>query len=234
MSWNREETQEAAERVQREIAKRRARGEALQPLEAPQKSRHLCQSFWGQAWCRHLANYQHYEARLPAGRSYLRQGKVLDLTVEPGTLSAVVAGTELYDTLIHIRPLAADRWQEIVQASQGQVNSLLDLLTGKLGDGLMQVLSHPEDGLFPQPGEIRFDCSCPDHADLCKHAAAVLYGAGILLDAQPQLLFTLRGVDQADLLSTARESSAAGLSQASELEGTDLSALFGIDLDEGK
>ncbi len=233
MSWEREEVHENRERVQREIEKRRARGEPLAALEAPQKSRKLSQTFWGQAWCRHLESYQHYEARLPAGRSYLRNGKVLDLTIEPGTLSAVVAGSELYDTIIHIRPLERDHWQEIVKASEGQVNSLLDLLSGKLGDGLMQVLTDADTGLFPRPQEIRFDCSCPDHADLCKHASAVLYGVAVLLDARPDLLFTLHGVNQADLLSSASVSSAASLGQAEgDLKGTDLSALFGIDLAE--
>lgn len=233
MSWEQDEANESKERVQREIAKRRARGEPLAPLEAPQKSRKLSQTFWGQAWGRNLESYQSYEQRLPRGRSYLRQGKVLDLTIEPGTLSAVVAGSELYDTLIHIRPLAPNQWQEIVQASQGQVNSLLDLLAGKLGDGLMRILTDPDHGLFPKPQEIRFDCSCPDHADLCKHAAAVLYGVGMLLDTRPELLFTLRGVDQAELLSSAGESSAAALGQTdSDLQGTDLSKLFGIDLAE--
>ncbi|TDU81165.1 putative Zn finger protein [Prosthecobacter fusiformis] len=233
MSWNRDEAEENQERVQREITKRRARGELLTALEVPQKSRKLCQSFWGQAWCRNLESYQHYEARLPAGRSYLRHGKVLDLTLEPGTVSAVVAGSELYDTLIHIRPLAPDQWQETVHASQGQVNSLLDLLSGQLGDGLMKILTDPDQGLFPKPQEIRFDCSCPDHADLCKHASAVLYGVGVLLDTRPELLFTLRGVDQTDLLSSASSSSAATLgTNDGELKGTDLSALFGIDLAE--
>lgn len=231
MSWDREEKQESQERIQRELAKRRARGEALLPLSAPQKSRKLSHTFWGQAWCRHLETWQHYEARLPAGRSYLRQGKVLDLTIAPGTLSAVVAGSQLYDTLIHIRPLETDRWQEIVHASQGQVASMLDLLTGKLGEGLLQILTHPDHGLFPRPGEIRFDCTCPDHADLCKHASAVLYGVGTLLDTRPDLLFTLRGVDQADLLPAASADSAATLGQTgSDLQDTDLSQLFGIDL----
>jgi uncharacterized Zn finger protein len=233
MSWNREEVQENQERVQRDISKRRARGEPLEPLGAPTGSKKLSQSFWGQAWCRHLESYQHYEGRMPAGRSALRQGKVMDLTITPGSLSAVVADNELFDVLIHIRSLDADRWRQIVQAAQGQVGSLLDLLTGKLGEGLLKMLSDPEQGLFPQPGEIRFDCSCTDDADLCKHASAVLYGVGVLLDNRPDLLFTLRDVDQADLLSTASATSAASLDQTnSELKDTDLSALFGIDLTE--
>lgn len=233
MSWKQEAAQENKERLEREVAKRRARGESLFPIAAPAGSKKLCQTFWAQAWCRHLESYQHYEARLPAGRSYLRNGKVFDLTLERGSISAVVMGTELYDTLIHIRPLAPDHWQEIVKASQGQVNSLLDLLSGKLGDGLMRILTDPEQGLFPQPNEIRFDCSCPDHADLCKHASAVLYGVAVLLDTRPDLLFTLRGVDQADLLADSSAATAATLTETgTDLKGTDLSVLFGIDLAE--
>lgn len=231
MSWNQEQKQESEERVQREMTKRRARGETLATLEVPKGSRKLCQNFWGQAWCLHLESYQHYEARLPRGRSYLRQGKVYDLAIEPGTIHAVVSGGELYETLIHIQPLRHEQWKEIVIASQGQVNSLLDLLTGKLGDGLMKILTDPDQGLFPKPKEIRFDCSCPDHAELCKHASAVLYGVGVMLDTRPELLFTLRDVDQADLLTSASATAASTLEQnEGDLKGTDLSALFGIEL----
>jgi uncharacterized Zn finger protein len=108
---------------------------------------------------------------------------------------------------------------------------MLDLLAGKLGDGLMRLLTDPQDGLFPKPKEIRFDCSCPDHADMCKHVSAVLYGVGVLLDTRPELLFTLRRVDQAELLSNASSAAITNLSSnTGDLAGADLSAIFGIDL----
>ena len=110
---------------------------------------------------------------------------------------------------------------------------MLDLLSGKLGDGLMRVVSDREQGLFPKPHEIRFQCSCPDFADLCKHASAVLYGIAVVLDTRPDALFTLRGVDQADLLTEASQNTAAELADrscATSLDGADLSSLFGIDL----
>lgn len=231
MSWDYEDAQERKERLQREIAKRQKRGEKFQALEAPAGQKKLCTTFWGQAWCRNLEAYQVYESRLPRGRSYLRQGKVYNLEIEPGNLSAVVAGSELYDTSVTIKPLPKEQWMQIVESSAGQVDSMLDLLAGKLGDGLMKVLTDPDDGLFPKPKEIRFNCSCPDHADMCKHVAAALYGVGVLLDTKPELLFTLRGVDQAELLSTASDAAITDLSvDAGELAGADLSAIFGIDL----
>lgn len=231
MSWDYEDAQERKERLQREIEKRKKRGEKFQALEAPAGQKKLCTTFWGQAWCRNLEAYQVYESRLPRGRSYLRQGKVYNLEIEPGNLSAVVAGSELYDTSVTIKPLPKEQWMQIVESSAGQVGSMLDLLAGKLGDGLMKVLTDPDDGLFPKPKEIRFNCSCPDHADMCKHVAAALYGVGVLLDTKPELLFTLRGVDQAELLSTASDAAITDLSvDAGELAGADLSAIFGIDL----
>lgn len=231
MWWNQSDSKSQQQRIQREIAKRQKRGESFVVLEAPAGSKKLCTTFWAQAWCRHLESYQVYESRLPRGRSYLRQGKVYDLTIEPGMVSAIVAGSELYETQIHIQPLPLQRWRDLVAASVGEVSSMLDLLAGKLGDSLLHRLIDPQQGLFPQPKEIRFNCSCPDHADMCKHVSAVLYGVAVQLDTQPELLFTLRKVDQAELLADASASAITELgSGTAELGDADLSALFGIDL----
>ncbi len=231
MWWSYEDVREQKARMEREIAKRVKRGETFEVVAAPSGNKKLCTTFWGQAWCKNLEAYQEYESRLPRGRSYLRQGRAYNLAIEQGSLSAVVAGSELYDTRIEIKALPKARWAKIVEESAGEVGSMLDLLAGKLGDGLMQVLTDTERGLFPKPKEIRFDCSCPDFADMCKHVSAVLYGVGVMLDTQPELLFTLRGVDQAELLVDAGEATVADLAGGEgELAGADLSALFGIDL----
>jgi len=231
MWWSSENVREQKKQLEREIAKRVKRGETFEVLPAPAGQKKLCSTFWGQSWCRNLESYQQYESRLPRGRSYLRQGKVYNLEISSGELRAVVAGSELYQTSIHIKPLPKKQWQEIVAASSGQVGSMLDLLGGKLGDDLMKVLTDPQSGLFPKPKEIRFDCSCPDFADMCKHVSAVLYGVGVQLDTKPELLFTLRGVDQAELLASASSAAISDLSSNSgDLADTDLSALFGIDL----
>ena len=76
-------------------------------------------------------------------------------------------------------------------------------------------------------------CSCPDSAGLCKHAAAVLYGVGVMLDSKPDLFFLLRNVDPSELLGDAARDTLA-LTQGADaaLAGEDLSALFGIALDE--
>ena len=236
MAWFQYETlHEKREHMERELKKRAARGEVLEPLKIQEGKRKIAHTFWGKSWCEHIESYRDYENRLPRGRSYLRQGSVFNLIVEPGKIRAQVAGSSLYDVEITIKPVTQEEWLEIVQACAGQVGSLLDLLSGQLGSGLMEVISNKERGLFPSPGEIRFNCSCPDYASLCKHSGAVLYGVAVKFDADPALFFQLRGVDPADLLSSGADQALVPAAQAS-LEGEDLSALFGIDLgnDAGK
>lgn len=233
MWWSYSDTSERKDKVRREISRRQKRGETFTALVAP-KGNKLSKTFWGQAWCKNLESYQIYENRLPRGRTYLRQGNVYDLTIEHGHIHASVAGSELYDTSIHIQPLLKPQWKRIQEACAGQVGSMLDLLAGHLGQGVMAVLTDLDSGLFPKPKEIRFDCSCPDYADMCKHVAAVLYGVGMMLDEKPELLFTLRGVDHGELISKAGQAAVEELgSGGGDLADADLSALFGIDLSEG-
>lgn len=235
MSWSsREEAEEARERLAREIARRRAQGEPLTALTAP-KSGHLCTQFWGRAWCRHLQDMTAYEGRLAPGRTCLRQGRVFDLTIHPGEVRAIVADQTLHATRLHIRPLEAETWRRLQQAATASGPSLLDLLSGRLGEDLLRLLCDPDAGLLPRADEIRFDCDCTDDAEPCKHAAAVFYGVGLELDAHPESLFLLRGADPAHLLADAARAASASLPTAeSELAADNLGALFGIDLDDGQ
>jgi uncharacterized Zn finger protein len=209
-----------------------AKGEKLEP--AVVKGSKIASTFWGQAWNRNLESYQHYENRLPRGRSYVKHGAVIDLKVEKGMIKALVCGSELYTVNIHIQPLNPTRWKELKQECSGQITSLIGLLQGKLPAPVMAAVTHHDTGLFPEPRDIRFICSCPDYADLCKHSAAAAYGVGARLDESPDLLFLLRGVDHTELIAGA---SAAVLAQTDGAETAsgldDLSDIFGIELDAG-
>ena len=194
----------AAERkatARQKIVELRQLGYQLQPIDALKNSRQIATSFWGRSWCRHLEHFSHDESRLPRGRSYLRQEAVLHLAIEAGEIHAMVLGSELYELSIQIDTLPTEKWTALRRACQGQVASLIELLQGKFADEVMALISDPEQGLFPLAGEIHFNCNCPDWADMCKHVAAVLYGVAARLDQSPELLFTLRGVDQSELIS---------------------------------
>jgi uncharacterized Zn finger protein len=232
MSWyDYYDARERKAELQLKIEKLRKRGEKFEALAAPAGNKKLATTFWGKAWCDHLEKHKDYEHRLPRGRSYLRQGNVYNLAIEPGAVTAVVAGSELYDVRITMKPLARATWKRLKADCAGQVTSLLDLLGGRLGEGVLRTIADPEHGLFPEPRDIRLVCSCPDAANMCKHVAAVLYGVGVQLDTKPELFFTLRSIDPAELLTTtARDALADAQGADTALAGEDLSALFGIAL----
>ena len=207
----------------------KAEGLELSPVE-PVRGHRIAATFWGQAWCRNLTRYSDYENRMPRGRSYVRHGSVVHLEVEPGEIHALVSGSDLYRVTIRIEPLARKQWDAILGQCAGEIEDLVHLLRGEPPKRVMEIVTRPGDGLFPTPKEIELDCSCPDWADMCKHAAAVLYGVGVRLDHDPEQLFRLRSVDPNDLVSAVPD--AAESDEDDALAGEDLSALFGIRLEE--
>ncbi len=202
-------------------------GRALSPVKIT--GRLIARTFWGQAWCKHLEELGDYANRLPRGRTYLRNGSVLDLQISSGRIKARVMGSMLYEQTIQIAPLPPARWAALKTACAGQIDSLVELLQGRLSAGVMKIITDPESGLFPSSREIKKTCSCPDSAGLCKHLAAVLYGVGAQLDERPELLFVLRGVDHLDLIGTATAApSLAG--DAPAFANDQLAELFGIEM----
>lgn len=212
-------------------ARLRKQGRQLAPVVVA--GRTIATTFWGKSWCSNLEAYGDYESRLPRGRGYVRNGSVIDLQITRGEVRALVNGSALYKTSVSIRPLEQPAWQRLCADCTGRIDSLVELLQGRFSTAVMQRLCRQDSGIFPRPTEIRFTCSCPDHASMCKHVAAVLYGVGARLDLQPDLLFRLRAVDGAELTAGA----AAGLPLAAAaptagrvLRDGDLAALFAIDM----
>ncbi len=212
------------------MAKRAKKGQSVCPVVI--EGRAIATTPWGKAWCSNLEAYADFSNRLPRGRTYARNGSVVDLQLRDGRIQAHVSGSSLYRTTITVKPVAKAQWKAICADCAGSIESLVDLLQGRLADGVMRRLCRQGDGLFPTPKDLSFDCSCPDWADMCKHVAAVLYGIGNRLDQQPELLFTLRGVDPADLIASAGAviSTATTADQGRVLADDDLGALFGLEM----
>ena len=203
-----------------------------EPVLLTSGRRHVATTFWGKAWCTNLERYADFANRLPRGRTYVRNGSVLDLAIGKGTVAAYVAGSELYTVKIGIAPLAKTRWRRVVSRSTGRIGSLVGLLRGELSTDVLSVLCDAKEGLFPEPREISLECSCPDWAEVCKHVAAVLYGVGSRLDQKPELFFVLRQVDQGELISSATSGavSRSRKGAAKRLTADKLADVFGIDI----
>ncbi len=214
-----------------EMAKLKKKGHPVSPVVV--EGRTIVKTFWGKAWCENLERYSDFENRLPRGRTYVRNGSVIDLQIGPGEIKALVSGSEIYKVKVRVAPVAKARWESICKDCAGAIDSLIELLQGRFSKGVMERVCRQKTGLFPSPDEIQLSCSCPDWADMCKHVAAVLYGIGARLDQQPDLLFRLHDVDEKELIAGAGQ--ALPLTKKAPaakrvLGGEDLSALFGLDM----
>lgn len=215
----------------RKIAQLKKKGRVVSPVEI--EGRGIATTFWGKAWCENLERYGDYANRLPRGRTYVRNGSVIDLQIAFGEVQALVSGSSIYKVAVKITPVSKARWKSICKDCAGAIDSLVELLQGRFSKGVMERICRENNGLFPSPKEIQFSCSCPDWAYMCKHVAAVLYGIGARLDRQPELLFRLHKLDEKELISSAgRELPLArkGGDSGKILSTGDLSELFGLDL----
>lgn len=224
---------ERREKAEKAAAKAQKKGITLTPVIGGRGS--IAKTFWGKAWCDNLERYSDYANRLPRGRTYVRNGSVIDLTIAEGAVQAQVMGSGLYKVAVSVAAVPARQWQAISADCAGSIETLVELLQGKLSKAVMERICTPKTGLFPAPKEISFTCSCPDWASMCKHVAAVLYGIGVRLDDQPDLLFSLRRVDAKDLVAQA----GAGLPKNKKapattkvLDASLLADVFGIEMVE--
>ena len=215
----------------RKLAKK---GRVLAPVELA--GSRIATTFWGKAWCDNLAAYSDYANRLPRGRTYVRNGAIVDLQITTGQVEALVQGSDLYRVSITFKRLTAKRWQDFKKHTAGKIINLLDLLQGRLSPDILATITARDSGLFPAPKEIVLGCSCPDWATMCKHVAAVLYGVGARLDQEPQLFFILRGVDMQELMKAATASAvrapkASTSATAKAIDDDALSEIFGVEIE---
>ena len=225
---------ERRRKASREMEKLRKKGHSIAPVVI--EGRKIATTFWGKAWCDNLESYHDFENRLPRGRTYVRNGSVVDLQITPLEVRAMVSGSSIYRISVGIAAVPKAQWQAICRDCAGGIDSLVELLQGRFSKGVMERLCRQDKGLFPKPSEIEFSCSCPDYASMCKHVAAVLYGIGSRLDEKPELLFHLRAVDGNDLVAhvdTSLPLANKGPDAGKVLETDDISALFGLDMADG-
>jgi len=222
---------ERRRKAEREMQKLKKKGHPVSPVVI--EGRAIASTFWGKAWCDNLERYSDYSNRLPRGRTYVRNGSVVDLQIAPGEVKAVVSGSRIYTVSVKVAAVPKGRWTSICADCAGAIDSLVELLQGRFSKGVMERICQEGTGLFPAPDEIEFSCSCPDWASMCKHVAAVLYGIGARLDEQPELLFKLRKVKEKDLIAKAGGAlplSKKGPAEEKVLAADGLSELFGLDL----
>jgi uncharacterized Zn finger protein len=186
------------------------------PLYAQSKRGEFGSTWWGKKWIAAVANF-YQDNRLGRGRSYARNGSAQRLEISYGSAYAPVQGSRRmpYCVEITLNPFRADEWAEALEALASQAIYAAKLLSGEMPTDIEDVFQRVDLSLFPRNlSDIQFECSCPDYGDPCKHAAAVYYLLGEQIDADPFVLFHLRGRTREQVLGALRALRGVAVSDA--------------------
>ncbi len=176
-------------------------------IRAQSRGGKFATSWWGKRWLQALESFG-WDNRLQRGRSYARQGQVVDLALGPQGVTAGVQGSRPrpYRVSIHLRPLSQAQWEQAIAALEDSPLYVGQLLAGEMPQELEGVFGAAGAVLFPEMrSDLEMSCSCPDAAVPCKHLAAVYYLLAEWLDRDPFILFELRGKDREALLADLRQ-----------------------------
>ena len=206
------------------------------PVIIEKGARTICKSWWGKTWCQNLERYADWENRIARGKDYVKHNTLVDLQINGGKISAKVQGAAWspYEINIMIDPISEKQCQEISKEAAGEIKDIESLIAGKFPKNLKD-LFFKEEGLFPSPKEIHFNCTCPDYAKMCKHTVAALYGIGVRLDSNPLYFFQMRGIDVdlfiAKVVGDGVESMLENANVKSEriIQNADLLQMFGVE-----
>jgi uncharacterized Zn finger protein len=161
---------------------------------------------WGERW---LATVERAagRGRLSRGLTYARSGRVDELAVEPGRITAVVQGSRPtpYRVDVRLPPFDDAHWARAIARLGAGAGTTAALVAGALPESAEAAFAADGASLFPGPSErVATACTCPDWERPCKHAAAVCYAFGFRLDRDPFALFALRGRGREELLTALR------------------------------
>jgi uncharacterized Zn finger protein len=110
---------ERRKQAAREVQKLKKSGRVVTPIVI--EGRKIAQSVWGKAWCDNLERYSDFETRLPRGRTYVRNGSVINLELERGRVNALVSGSAIYKVQVDIAVAVPTRWRAICTDCAGSV-----------------------------------------------------------------------------------------------------------------
>jgi uncharacterized Zn finger protein len=205
------------------------------------QSKKFGQTWWASKWLTALERLVD-SARLGRGRSYARSGQVLNIDITPGYVESRVQGSRPspYKVQIEIKPLSSKEWDKVADAMASQAIFAAKLLAGEMPQDIEQAFAQAGVNLFPASrGDLKTECSCPDWSNPCKHIAAVYYLLGEQFDADPFLIFRLRGKSKDDIMALLRarrsapEPAAAKVQRKRDTQAKPKEAELAISLEAG-
>lgn len=156
-------------------------------------------TWWGQEWLNALTGIDNAN-RIPRGKIYANTGKVyrIETDTNRGLIKARVKGNydPFYSVQIRLQRFTQEEIDKLVTAIADSPVVLAHLSARELDPQIEQIASSLGINIFPKKwNDLDVKCSCPDYAVPCKHIAAVIYKISQEIDANPFILFELKGLD---------------------------------------
>jgi uncharacterized Zn finger protein len=166
-------------------------------------------TWWGQRFITALEKLMD-SGRLSRGRSYARNGKVLNFEIKGGLITAKVRGSvnpyfgvykePLYTTTIDFKSISPANWSAAIAYVASKASLISRLMLNEIPDNIDDAFAKLDLHLLPsRKDDFKTKCSCPDWSNPCKHIAGVYYLLAAQLDQDPFLLFELRGLSRESL-----------------------------------
>ncbi|MDR0663158.1 MAG: DEAD/DEAH box helicase family protein [Spirochaetaceae bacterium] len=154
---------------------------------------------WGK-WFMDVLESYNLGARLDRGRSYANTGKVVKLEVKDGRVTAKVKGhyRPYYHVEITFPPTPEKEQTEVKAVIENDPALLARIASGELPEEFLKKLKGKGIALIPKKwADMKKTCDCPDSGwySTCKHIAALYFVLARAIDAEPDILFKLRGID---------------------------------------
>jgi uncharacterized Zn finger protein len=172
----------------------------------------LRSSWWAQQWLKTLESFQCTD-ETGRGKSIARNGKVLDMQIYPGKVTAYVKGNRKipYKIDIAIKTLLQDEWDKVLNALAGKAIFSAKMLAGEMPDSIEEVFTALDVSLFPKTAaDLSAYCTCGDSGLPCRHIAVVYYALALEFARNPFVLFRLRGMDREQIIEAVRRKRAIG------------------------
>ena len=163
------------------------------------KRRTYGNTWWGAAWLEALSSVDE-ENRLPRGKTYVNQGRIIETRFDEAarTVDALVDGSAYfpYEVELKLPALPKEEARQLLKSIADDPALVAELLEGRLPERVAEICAEHHIALFPKSWrDMRVTCTCPDSAKVCKHVAAVFYAMADAIDADPFLVFRMRGLD---------------------------------------
>lgn len=163
-------------------------------------------SWWAREWVRRL-EAMGLKGRLGRGKSYATSGQVLSMEIDGCRACAKVMGTRStpYEVTLTFRTPEKSARERIIATLRHEPMLIARLLADDLPlevESIFRAEGYdllPGGKIAPRVYDLTTECSCPDYANPCKHAAAALLILGEEIARRPMTLLELRGIQLEDL-----------------------------------